>query len=63
MVQEVEHETAGTIQMLGPVAKLSKTPAEIRRAPPTLGSDSDRVLSELGYSPEQIMALREGGVI
>ena len=49
--------------MLGPVAKLSKTPAEIRRAPPTLGSDSDSILSELGYSPEQIMALREEDVI
>jgi formyl-CoA transferase len=63
MVQEVEHKTAGMIQMLGPVAKLSKTPAEIRQAPPTLGGDSDRVLSELGYTPEQIKALREEDVI
>jgi len=63
MVQEVEHKTAGIIQMLGPVAKLSKTPAEIRQAPPTLGGDSDRVLSELGYTPEQIKALREEDVI
>ena len=63
MVQEVEHDTAGTIQLLGPVAKLSKTPAEIRRAPPTLGGDSDSVLPELGYTPEQINGLREEGVI
>lgn len=63
MVQEVAHETAGTIQMLGPVAKLSKTPAEIRQAPPTLGGDSGAVLAELGYTPEQIRALRQEGVV
>ena len=63
MVQEVEHDTAGTIQMLGPVAKLSRTPAEIRQAPPVLGSDSDSVLAELGYKPAQILALREEGVV
>jgi crotonobetainyl-CoA:carnitine CoA-transferase CaiB-like acyl-CoA transferase len=40
-----------------------KTPAEIRRAPPTLGGDSDSILAEMGYSLEQIMALREEGVI
>ncbi len=63
MVQEVEHETAGTIQLLGPVAKLSKTPAQIRRAPPTLGSDSSDLLLELGYTLEQIEALRKENVI
>ncbi len=63
MVQEVAHETAGTIQLLGPVAKLSETPAEIRQAPPVLGSDSDSVLAELGYTLEQIKRLREEGVI
>ena len=30
MVQEVEHPTAGTFKVLGPVAKLSQTPAKIQ---------------------------------
>ncbi len=64
MVQEVEHRTAGTIKLLGPVAKLSKTPAQINGAPPTLGADTEAVLHErLNFSPEQITALREEGVI
>jgi crotonobetainyl-CoA:carnitine CoA-transferase CaiB-like acyl-CoA transferase len=64
MVQEVEHRTAGTIQLLGPVAKMSKTPAQINDAPPVLGADTEAVLSErLNFTPEQIAALREEGVI
>ena len=64
MVQEVEHETAGTIQLLGPVAKLSKTPAKIESAPPTLGHHTEEVLANiLGYSSEQIDSLRAKKVI
>lgn len=64
MVQEVEHATVGPIQLLGPVAKLSQTPAEIHSAPPTLGADTEAILhNQLGYSSEQIADLRKNGVI
>ncbi len=63
MVQEVEHPTAGTIKQLGPVAKLSRTPATVRSAPPLLGADTGLVLGELGYSDAQIEALQADGVI
>jgi formyl-CoA transferase len=63
MVRDVEHPTAGTIQILGPVAKLSQTPAQVFRAPPPLGSDSKDILSALGYTPEQITGLETNGVI
>lgn len=64
MVQEVAHETAGMIQLVGPVAKLSKTPAQIAAAPPTLGHHTNQVLAEiLGYSAEQIASLRAKGVV
>jgi formyl-CoA transferase len=63
MVQEVEHATAGTIRLLGPVAKMSKTPPQIDRAPPTLGADTDELLLSLGYSQKDIAAFREAGVI
>jgi crotonobetainyl-CoA:carnitine CoA-transferase CaiB-like acyl-CoA transferase len=48
MVQSVPHPTAGTIRLLGPVAKLSRTPAVIRSAPPLLGADTNRILAESG---------------
>lgn len=64
MVQEVEHETAGTIKMLGQVAKFSRTPSTIRQAPPVLGADTEAVLcGRLGYTPETVAAWREEGSI
>lgn len=63
MVQEVEHPTAGTIKLLGPVAKLSETPATVRTAPPILGADTDDVLAQLGYDVAAIAQLRADGVV
>lgn len=64
MVQELEHATAGPIQVLGPVAKLSRTPATLRSAPPVLGADTETILSErLAYTPEAIEALRQKGIV
>ncbi len=64
MVQEVEHTSLGPIQQLGPVPKLSRTPARVRKAPPTLGEDTESVLlSELGCSPSDIENLRAQAVI
>ncbi|MCO5183184.1 MAG: CoA transferase [Anaerolineae bacterium] len=63
MVQKAQHPTLGSIDLLGPVAKLSRTPAAIRSAPPLLGQHTAEVLGELGYSAETIAAWREQGVI
>lgn len=63
MAQEVEHPTAGSIQLLGPVAKLSGTPAQIRRAPPVLGADTAEILGGMGYTPEEIAAYRAAGIV
>ena len=44
---------------LGPVAKLSRTPASVHRAPPPLGYDTEAVLCDLlGYTAAQIEELR-----
>lgn len=64
MVQTVNHPTAGRIDLLGPVAKFSRTPATVRLAPPPLGYDTAAILRELlGYSPEEIDRLQATGVI
>jgi crotonobetainyl-CoA:carnitine CoA-transferase CaiB-like acyl-CoA transferase len=63
MVQSVRHSTLGEIELVGPVAKLSGTPAEVRSAPPVLGADTERVLSEvLGCTPADLEDLRRSGV-
>ncbi len=64
MVLEVEHSSLGPIQQLGPVPKLSRTPARIRKAPPTLGEHTESLLlNELGCSPTDIENLRAEAVI
>ncbi|MCB0078640.1 MAG: CoA transferase [Anaerolineales bacterium] len=64
MVQTIAHPQGGDIPLVGPVPKLSVTPARIASPPPLLGEQSDELLRELlGYSDEEIAALREGGAV
>jgi crotonobetainyl-CoA:carnitine CoA-transferase CaiB-like acyl-CoA transferase len=43
--------------------RLSKTPGGVRHRAPTLGEHTEEVLGEIGYSAEDISALRESGVV
>ena len=63
MVQEVTHPTAGPLSLIGPVPKLSRTPAAIQRPPPLLGEHTEEILSELGYDAAAVQALRSKGVL
>lgn len=61
---EAEHPTAGQVRMTGFPYKLSQTPVEVRHPPPLLGQHTEEVLVELlEYSAEEIMGLRERGVV
>lgn len=62
-VIEVDHPTAGVVPMVRWPFDLSVTPASARRPPPTLGGDTDTVLSELGFTAERIAELRAAKVI
>jgi crotonobetainyl-CoA:carnitine CoA-transferase CaiB-like acyl-CoA transferase len=64
MVQQVEHPVTGAIPLVGPVPKLSGTPAAIRTAPPLLGEQTAAILTaKLGYTKEYLTELYHGGVI
>ncbi|MCC6177157.1 MAG: CoA transferase [Chloroflexi bacterium] len=63
MVVEVDHPRLGRMKTLGVPVKLSETPGAVTRAAPTLGQHTVQVLLEVGYSREDVEALREAGVI
>ncbi len=64
MVQSVIDSRGETIQLVGPVAKMTGTPLQIHSAPPYLGEHSAQILQQrLGMSEGEIAQLRADGVI
>jgi crotonobetainyl-CoA:carnitine CoA-transferase CaiB-like acyl-CoA transferase len=63
-VTTVDDEDLGPLRMQNVWFRLSRTPGGIRFAGRRLGQDTDAVLTErLGYTPEQVAALRKDGVV
>jgi len=64
MVVEVKHPTAEKLKLVGIPVKYSETPGSVRLPPPLLGQHTKEILSDLlGYSKEEVNALREEGVV
>jgi crotonobetainyl-CoA:carnitine CoA-transferase CaiB-like acyl-CoA transferase len=64
MIATLEHPIAGSLKLLGTPLRLSDTPGAIRTPPPMLGQHTEAVLTnDLGFSSEQVAALRAKGVV
>ena len=64
MIQQVDHTSAGEVSLTGFPYKLSRTPPELRLAPPCLGEHNREILMELlEYSESDVDSLQEAGVI
>ena len=63
LIVEVEHPVAGPIRHARPAARFSVTEAAIRQGAPVLGEHTIGLLSELGYTADDIEALRQEGTI
>jgi CoA:oxalate CoA-transferase len=62
--REIEHPVAGKIKYPGAPFKLSATPAAIERPAPLLGEHNEIVYcGMLHYSREQLVRMRQGGII
>jgi formyl-CoA transferase len=61
-VVEVDHPKRGKYLTVGNPIKLSDSPTEVLRSP-LLGEHTDEVMQELGYTAEQIDALRAAKAI
>jgi crotonobetainyl-CoA:carnitine CoA-transferase CaiB-like acyl-CoA transferase len=57
-----EHPRVPPFRTIGPPARFSRTPCEIRR-PPLLGEHSRAILAEMGFANEEIDQLHKDGVV
>ncbi len=64
MVISVDHATLGSVKTLGLPVKFSDTPGGVRRGAPLLGQHTREVLSEYGFTAEEIDGfVAEGAVV
>ena len=62
-LQAVDVDGIGEVELFGLSAQLKSTPGGITSPPPRLGEHTEEVLTGLGYTQEQVTALREKGVV
>jgi crotonobetainyl-CoA:carnitine CoA-transferase CaiB-like acyl-CoA transferase len=63
IAQEVDSPALGPIKLVGQPFTLSRTPSRLATSAPEYGEHTDAILSEFGYSPDDISALRQAGAI
>ena len=63
MLQNVAQEDGQPAPIIGPAAKLSRTPLRVRSGAPALGAHSDAILAELGLDEDACAKLRSTGII
>jgi crotonobetainyl-CoA:carnitine CoA-transferase CaiB-like acyl-CoA transferase len=51
------------MKTLGVPVKLSATPGAVRRPAPLLGQHTDEILTELGYTPDEVAEFRTARVV
>jgi crotonobetainyl-CoA:carnitine CoA-transferase CaiB-like acyl-CoA transferase len=59
----VDDPKQGKTKMVGFPWMFSETPASVKRVAPELGEHTDEILSDLGYSREEIAGLKKDGAI
>lgn len=60
---EIEHSIVGKLKYPGRPFVMGETPFQIDRAAPLLGQHNEEIYGELGFSKEDLVHLREQGVI
>jgi crotonobetainyl-CoA:carnitine CoA-transferase CaiB-like acyl-CoA transferase len=59
--RRLPHPTLGEVTLTGFPYRFSATPLAMRHAPPLLGQQTEEILAEAGYSPDEIAQLIASG--
>ncbi len=62
VITTATHPVVGEYREIAPPVSMSRTPASVRRAAPLVAQNTREVLSELGYSSDDITSLIDRGV-
>jgi crotonobetainyl-CoA:carnitine CoA-transferase CaiB-like acyl-CoA transferase len=60
---DLEHSVTGPQRVVGPSAKLSRTPTRVARAAPALGEHTLEVLHEAGFTQPEMDELVAAGIV
>ncbi|EIN12350.1 CAIB/BAIF family enzyme [Punctularia strigosozonata HHB-11173 SS5] len=63
IVVEVEHPRAGKIKLVAPPVMYNGKRMDVRRPPPWLSEHTEEVLTELGYTPDDITQFRADKIV
>ena len=63
MFVDVEDPIAGKVRITNLPINMSESQPHIYKCAPTLGQDNDRILSDLGYSAEEIQSYKKNNII
>lgn len=60
---EIEEAGLGKLELFNLTAKFQKTPGTVKSPPPRLSAHTNEILTEIGYSREEISSLKNLGII
>ena len=63
LAQDVDSPALGSIKLVGQPVTLSRTPSRLVSSAPEYGEHTDEILTEFGYSSEDIAHFRQAGTI
>ena len=63
IAQSVRSDSLGEVTLIGQAIHMSRTPNKLIAGTPECGAHSEEILTNLGYSLNEISDLRAGGVI
>jgi crotonobetainyl-CoA:carnitine CoA-transferase CaiB-like acyl-CoA transferase len=63
MLRYLPHPTAGVVPQIVSPLNFTQAPLSFEQAPPLLGASTEKILKEIGVTPEQFAALKTRGVI